>query len=166
MNYYYLTMPSPLGHLKLIANERGMVAILWENDDPKRVKIPEQKMNQNYPILIKARKQLQAYFDGKCDLFSLSFDLHGSDFQKQVWHALLTIPYGKTVSYLDIAKKIGRPSASRAVGMATGRNPLSIVIPCHRVIGSNGKLTGFAGGLDAKAFLLQLEKNLLLLEKF
>ena len=159
MNYCYLAMSSPIGSLKILASEKGLTAILWENDDSKRVPIPEQKMHPNHPVLVDTKKQLQEYFAGKRHHFSLTLDMNGSDFQKQVWDALLAIPYGKTFSYLDIAKRIGRPSASRAVGMAIGRNPVSIIVPCHRVIGSDGKLTGFAGGLDSKAFLLQLEKN-------
>ena len=117
------------------------------------------KKNTAHPLLIKAKKQLQEYFNGKRTQFTLPIEFEGTAFQQKVWDALLSIPYGKTVSYSDIAKKIKKPSASRAVGMAIGRNPLSIIVPCHRVIGANGTLTGYAGGLPNKAFLLELESH-------
>jgi len=102
---------------------------------------------------------LRAYFAGEREAFTVPLDFQGTPFQKQVWAALLTIPFGETRSYGEIARQIGRPGASRAVGAANGRNPISIIAPCHRVIGSTGKLTGFAGGLAAKARLLGLEKG-------
>jgi methylated-DNA-[protein]-cysteine S-methyltransferase len=108
-------------------------------------------------ILDRAEQQLAEYFAGTRDRFELDLEFHGTEFQKKVWHALLTIPFGQTRSYLDIATQIGNPAAVRAVGAANGRNPISIVAPCHRVIGSSGSLTGFAGGLEAKALLLTLE---------
>lgn len=101
--------------------------------------------------------QLQEYFAGARSTFDLPFDMRGTAFQKQVWEQLLAIPYGETRSYGDIARRLGKPAANRAVGAANGRNPLSIVVPCHRVIGASGTLTGFAGGLDAKRVLLELE---------
>jgi methylated-DNA-[protein]-cysteine S-methyltransferase len=152
-------MNSPLGNLKLISSKKGLAAILWENDNPKRVKISAQNLNPNDIILVEAVQQLQRYFTKKHNQFTLDLDIQGSDFQKQVWQLLLEIPYGKTVSYIDIACRMGQPTAARAVGMAVGKNPLSIIVPCHRVIGSTGRLTGFAGGLEAKKFLLELEKN-------
>jgi methylated-DNA-[protein]-cysteine S-methyltransferase len=105
------------------------------------------------------KRQLLAYFSGELTSFELSLSPQGTEFQRQVWQALRTIPYGQTRSYGDVAKQIGRPLASRAVGAANGRNPLPIVIPCHRVIGSTGTLTGFGGGLEAKATLLRLEQR-------
>ena len=109
------------------------------------------------PILVETERQLAEYFSGRRKIFNLKLDFAGTEFQKKVWRALLTIPFGETRTYAQIARQIGRPDAVRAVGAANGKNPISIVTPCHRVIGSNGKLTGFAGGLDAKAFLLRLE---------
>ncbi len=159
MKNYYLKLPSPVGLLTLVANDRGLMAILWETDDPKELRIFSAKEDENFSILVAAAKQLQEYFAKKRRQFDLPLDLQGTDFQKRVWAALLTIPYGKTASYLDIAKKIHHPKAVRAVGMATGKNPVSIMVPCHRIIGSNGKLTGFAGGLTTKKFLLHLEGN-------
>ena len=108
-------------------------------------------------MLVETERQLRAYFAGTLDRFSLRLDFTGTDFQKKVWKALTTIPFGETRSYAEIAKQIGNPTAVRAVGAANGKNPISIVAPCHRVIGSNGKLTGFAGGLEAKAYLLGIE---------
>jgi methylated-DNA-[protein]-cysteine S-methyltransferase len=132
---------------------------LWENDDPKRVRLGPLVEDENHPVLLKTERQLNDYFAGKLKRFSLKFDFTGTEFQKEVWHALARIPFGETRSYGDIAREIGRPNAVRAVGAANGKNPISIIVPCHRVIGSNGKLTGFAGGLKTKAFLLKTESG-------
>ena len=110
------------------------------------------------PLIKRAISQLSEYFDGERTSFDLPISPSGTGFQKKVWDALLTIPYGETRSYKDIAVQIGNPKAVRAVGMANNRNPIAIVIPCHRVIGHNGSLTGYGGGLDVKAYLLELEK--------
>ena len=157
MSYDFKMMQSPVGELKLVASERGLVAVLWENDDPKRVRFLPQVEQPDNPILLEAERQLWEYFSGKRREFALPLEFVGTEFQKQVWAALVTIPYGETRSYGDIARQIGNPTAVRAVGAANGRNPLSIIAPCHRVIGTNGKLTGFAGGLQTKAFLLRIE---------
>jgi methylated-DNA-[protein]-cysteine S-methyltransferase len=157
--YSYKTMKSPVGPLKLVASQRGLAAILWENDDPKRVRLAPLVEDKNHPVLLEAERQLNDYFAGKLKKFSLRFDFAGTEFQKEVWRALADIPFGETRSYGDIARQIGRPKAVRAVGAANGRNPISIIVPCHRVIGSNGKLTGFAGGLETKAFLLKAESK-------
>ncbi len=149
------TMPSPVGLLTMIAGDDGLAAILWENDDPKRVRL--NSMEGDHPVLREAERQLGEYFAGARRAFTLPLDFAGTDFQKSVWQALLTIPFGETRSYAQIARQIGKPKAVRAVGAANGRNPISIVAPCHRVIGANGKLTGFAGGLEVKAHLLALE---------
>ena len=108
---------------------------------------------------MKAEQQLTEYFAGRREDFSIDLDMAGTPFQRRVWEALLAIPFGQTKTYLDLARHLGNPQATRAVGAATGRNPLSIIVPCHRVIGSRGKLTGFAGGLDAKAYLLLMEQR-------
>ena len=140
-----------------MASDAGLVAILWPNDDPARVRLGELVESDTHPVLVETERQLREYFDGGRKAFDLKLDFCGTEFQRKVWHALLTIPYGETRSYSQIAEQIGSPEAVRAVGAANGRNPISIVAPCHRVIGSNGKLTGFAGGLETKAFLLTLE---------
>ena len=159
MTYFYKTTKSPVGRLKLIASDHGLAAILWENDDPKRVRLSPLAEDGSHPVLLETERQLNDYFAGKRQTFSLRFACVGTEFQKEVWAALTTIPFGETRSYAQIARQIGRPKAVRAVGAANGKNPLSIVVPCHRVIGSNGKLTGFAGGLETKAALLKLESG-------
>lgn len=150
---------SPVGTLTLVASDIGLVAVLWPDDDPLRVRLGPLTAAADHPILVEATRQLGAYFAGERTVFDLPLDWRGTAFQKQVWAALLTIPYGETRSYGALARAIGRPAASRAVGAANGRNPLSIVAPCHRVVGSAGHLTGFAGGLPAKALLLALERR-------
>ncbi|TBN37437.1 methylated-DNA--[protein]-cysteine S-methyltransferase [Pseudomonas sp. BGI-2] len=157
MSYTFTTMASPVGELKLVAKDSRLAAILWENDKPNRVKLGPMSEAVDNPILVRAVKQLQEYFAGTRNRLELELDFSGTDFQKKVWQALLTIPFGETRSYSEIAEQIGNPSAVRAVGAANGKNPISIVAPCHRVIGASGKLTGFAGGLEAKERLLTLE---------
>jgi len=149
------TLPSPVGTLTLVASDAGLAAILWENDAPGRVRLDFAA--GDHPVLREAERQLGEYFAGTRTAFDLPLDFTGTDFQKSVWQALLTIPFGETRSYAQIARQIGRPRAMRAVGAANGRNPISIVAPCHRVIGANGTLTGFAGGLGNKELLLRLE---------
>jgi methylated-DNA-[protein]-cysteine S-methyltransferase len=159
MNLVCKFMESPVGKLKLVASEKGLVAILWENDDPRRVVLGDLRNDDRQPILVETERQLKEYFEGKRQGFSIPLDMRGTPFQKSVWEALLAIPFGETRSYSQLAKRVGRPNAMRAVGGASGRNPLSIVVPCHRVIGSSGKLTGFAGGLEAKEQLLKIESE-------
>jgi methylated-DNA-[protein]-cysteine S-methyltransferase len=115
------------------------------------------ELDQQHPILLETERQLSEYFAGKRTQFELPLEPRGSEFQKRVWRALREIPFGKTRSYRDLAEAIGSPKASRAIGAANGKNPLSIVVPCHRVIGTDRTLTGFAGGLETKATLLALE---------
>jgi len=154
----YKSISSPVGRLKLVASERGLAAIPWENDDPERVRLEPLVEDPSDPILRETERQLASYFAGKLKAFDVPLDFKGTAFQKSVWAALLTIPFGETRSYGDIARQIGRPTASRAVGAANGKNPISIIAPCHRVIGSTGALTGFAGGLATKERLLGLER--------
>lgn len=159
-------MASPVGTLTLVATGKGLAAILWENDfevsdagdrEPRRVPLAIGTERPDDPVLVDAERQLAEYFAGRRTRFDLELDVAGTSFQRKVWSALLTIPFGETRSYGQIAAQIGHPRAVRAVGAANGRNPLSIVAPCHRVVGSTGKLTGFAGGLNVKAQLLALE---------
>ncbi|TDV72809.1 methylated-DNA--[protein]-cysteine S-methyltransferase [Pseudomonas sp. LP_7_YM] len=157
MTFTYRFIDSPVGQLKLIAKGSALAAILWENDRPNRVLLGAMSEDRGSAILNRAEQQLAEYFAGARSYFDLALEFHGTEFQKQVWQALLTIPFGETRSYLQIAIQIGNPAAVRAVGAANGRNPISIVAPCHRVIGSSGALTGFAGGLTTKQMLLTLE---------
>lgn len=157
MSYFCKVMPSPVGALTLIASDLGLTAILWQDDNPNRVRLPDMQENPAHPLLVETERQLNEYFAGTRTTFTMTLDFVGTEFQKKVWQALVAIPFGETRSYADIAREIGNPKAVRAVGAANGKNPISIIAPCHRVIGSNGKLTGFAGGLEVKAFLLKIE---------
>jgi methylated-DNA-[protein]-cysteine S-methyltransferase len=159
MAYSYRVVDSPVGELKLVASDKGLAAILWQNDRPNRVRLSPLSEEPDNPILLEAERQLGEYFAGKLKAFTVPLDFKGTEFQKSVWRALLTIPFGETRSYAEIARQIGRPAAFRAVGAANGKNPISIIAPCHRVVGSNGELTGFAGGLAAKERLLGLERS-------
>ena len=158
MTLHFKTIWSPVGELTLVADGHGLAAILWENDKPGRVRLGAMTEKADHPILVETERQLGEYFAGERRSFDVPLSFAGTDFQKRVWAALLAIPFGETRSYGEIADQLGSPGASRAVGAANGRNPISIIAPCHRVVGSNGKLTGFAGGLEAKAFLLELER--------
>jgi methylated-DNA-[protein]-cysteine S-methyltransferase len=155
--YVYKMIDSPVGRLTLIATDAGLAGILWPDDRPGRVRLPLEAHDDTHPVLVEAERQLTEYFAAGRTVFTVPLDPSGTPFQRKVWGALQTIPYGQTRSYGEIARQIGHPDAVRAVGAANGRNPLSIVTPCHRVIGTNGKLTGFAGGLPVKAQLLALE---------
>lgn len=158
MKLSFMEMPSPVGVLKLVATDTALVAVLWENEDPKRVRLAELIENTQHPILLGTQKQLNEYFAGQRQKFDVPLDFEGTEFQQKVWQALLTIPFGDTRSYKDIAEQIGNVKAVRAVGAANGKNPISIIAPCHRVVGANGKLVGFAGGLENKDILLKIEK--------
>lgn len=157
MTYHYKLMPSPVGELTLVARNGKLSAILWEVERANRVRLGELIESHDSPVLRETERQLKEYFAGTRNQFELELDFTGTDFQKQVWQALLTIPFGETRSYSQIAEQIGNPKAVRAVGAANGRNPISIIAPCHRVVGASGGLTGFAGGLEAKQYLLILE---------
>lgn len=157
MARWTMQLPSPVGTLTLVASEAGLAAILWDDDAPGRVRLGTLAADPSHPVVREAARQLGAYFSGARTRFDLPLDMAGTPFQREVWAALSTIPYGETRSYGTIARQIGQPAACRAVGAANGRNPVSIVVPCHRAIGANGALTGFAGGLAIKRRLLALE---------
>jgi methylated-DNA-[protein]-cysteine S-methyltransferase len=157
MTLAYKTIDSPAGKLKLVANDKGLVAVLWAKEKPNRVPLGEVENRETHPLLVEAERQIAEYFARKRRSFSVPIEMQGTSFQKQVWDAMLAIPFGETTTYGELAQRLGRPQAARAVGAASGKNPLSIIVPCHRVVGSTGKLTGFAGGLDAKTLLLELE---------
>jgi methylated-DNA-[protein]-cysteine S-methyltransferase len=150
-------IPSPVGRLRLVASDEGLVAILWDDDRPLPVHLADVVENPAHPTLLCAEKELDEYFSRKRTVFSVALDMRGTYFQKQVWEALLAIPFGETRSYGQIANQLGNPKATRAVGAANGQNSIPIIVPCHRVIGANGKLTGFGGGLEIKDQLLSLE---------
>jgi methylated-DNA-[protein]-cysteine S-methyltransferase len=157
MRLSYTYLESPIGTLLLAGDSNGLQQILFSIDGrPAR---PNPDWEENASALGQAIRQLEAYFAGKLDNFNLLLSPQGTPFQQRVWSELQNIPYGETISYGELARRIGNPKASRAVGLANGANPLSIVIPCHRVIGANGKLTGYGGGLPIKEKLLALEKR-------
>lgn len=160
------TLSSPIGTLTLIASSRGLRAVLWQDDDPARAGLDEvpaagtsDDLASAQDVLDLAVAQLGEYFDGGRRSFDVPLDLVGTDFQVAAWRALTEIPYGETRTYAQQAEAIGRPTAVRAVGAANGRNPVSIVVPCHRVVGADGSMTGFAGGVDVKRRLLDLEQG-------
>ncbi|MEO5830534.1 MAG: methylated-DNA--[protein]-cysteine S-methyltransferase [Rhodanobacter sp.] len=159
---HYTDMASPVGTLRLIADDQGLREIWFEREDRPQTVLPNwvHASSSRPPAPIAAaRKQLQEYFAGERQQFELPLHPVGTPFQLSVWQQLRLIPYGTTISYGELARRVGNPAASRAVGAANGRNPLSIVVPCHRVIGSNGSLTGFSGGLPIKQKLLALEQR-------
>ena len=156
MTVHTTFVDSPVGPLFVAADDAGLRAIEFrENRHP--VKDKDDWSEGDNAVLRDARRQLGEYFAGTRNAFDLPLSPRGTDFQRNVWNTLASIPYGQTISYAQLAQRIGKPSAMRAVGAANGRNPLPIVLPCHRVIGADGSLTGFGGGLPTKQFLLQLE---------
>jgi len=162
MSYLYKIIDSPVGKLKLVASGARLAAILWENDKPDRVRLGPMREQEHSPILLETERQLREYFAGARAVFELDLEFAGTEFQKKVWQALLTIPFGEIRSYSEIARQVGNIKAVRAVGAANGKNPISIVAPCHRVLGKSGDLTGFAAGLGVKQQLLTLERRDLL----
>lgn len=147
-----IEMKSPIGMLTLVEDAGALVGVYLESTPT-----PPEAERRATPLLERAAKQLGEYFEKKRERFELPLDPRGTDFQRAVWKALREIPFGETVSYAHVAKKIGRPSAQRAVGAANGSNPIALIIPCHRVIGANGSLTGYGGGLPRKRWLLAHE---------
>ena len=154
---YYDIIESPIGPILLAGNEDGLKHLIFLKGK-KKADIPKDWI-QNTDFFKEAVRQLEAYFSGELKSFNLKLAPEGTDFQKSVWKALCEIPYGETRTYKEIAASIGKPRAYRAVGLANNRNPIPIIIPCHRVIGADGKLTGYASGLDIKEYLLKLEKR-------
>ncbi|MFH4895344.1 methylated-DNA--[protein]-cysteine S-methyltransferase [Vibrio sp. Y42_MX_L11] len=157
MKTFYTEMPSPLGTVTIQSNAEGLLGIWFETCTTKPSELGAR--DAQHPVLRQAVTQLNEYFSGLRNEFELPLAATGTDFQNQVWQALTTIPYGETWSYQDLANAIGNPKAVRAVGLANGKNPISIVVPCHRVIGKSGKLTGYAGGVERKQRLLSLEQG-------
>lgn len=160
----HATVDSPIGPLTVVVSAAGVRAILWPDDDGPRVPAEEAAGMEPVPAEIatttdNVTTQLDEYFAGTRTSFDLPLDPIGTEFQREAWRALCAIPYGATVSYGEQAERMGDRNKARAVGAANGRNPIPIIVPCHRVVGSNGSLTGFAGGIDTKRFLLDLERR-------
>jgi methylated-DNA-[protein]-cysteine S-methyltransferase len=154
---FYTQMKSPVGPLLLAGDADSLRFVSFGSSE--RCLKPRPDWTEDMSPFSEAMRQLRAYFDGELKEFDLPLTLEGTGFQRRVWTNLLTIPYGETISYAQLAQRIGNPKAVRAVGLANGSNPIPIIIPCHRVIGSNGSLTGFGGGLGTKKKLLALESN-------
>ena len=146
---------SPLGTVTLQANEQGLLGVWFETHTTKPEDLGTQE--DSFPIFQSVKDQLDRSFAGEAVQFDVPIAAKGTPFQQSVWHALTTIPYGETWSYAQLADAIGNPKAVRAVGLANGKNPVSVIVPCHRVIGKNGKLTGYAGGIERKQRLLAIE---------
>jgi len=157
----HAVIDSPIGPLTLIAQDGRLAGVHMEitRYEPDARALGPAVASESDPVLDAAASQLDAYFRGELTAFDLPLSLEGTPFQRCVWAALQSIPYGETISYGELARRIGQPSASRAVGLANGRNPVAIVVPCHRVIGADGSLTGYGGGMDRKRFLLALEQR-------
>ncbi len=156
-----MTMSSPLGPLRLHARGEELIGVYLPDHDPPPPVQLEDAPERETPVLVRTAAQLREYFAGERTLFDLPLAPDGTGFQRLVWDALAQIPYGVTRSYGELARAIGRPAASRAVGTANARNPISIIVPCHRVIGASGALTGYAGGMEAKQWLLAHEQRYL-----
>jgi methylated-DNA-[protein]-cysteine S-methyltransferase len=159
---YYDEMDSPVGRLTLVTSKEGLHAILWDNERESLAyyqMIRDFIKSPNEATIAKTKKQLSEYFENKRQSFDLPLILNGTTFQIQAWQQLQKIPYATTISYGQQAEKIGNKNKARAVGMANRLNPIPIIIPCHRVIGSNGHLVGFAGGLERKTYLLNIERS-------
>lgn len=153
----YKDMSSPVGAIRMIASETGLAAILWEGEDYERTKLSSPVRDDNALILLQTEEQLKEYFAKQRIVFDVPLDFKGTPFQVRVWEALLQIPYGITKTYGELARLLGDIKTVRAVGGALNKNPISIIVPCHRVVGASGKLVGFAGGLENKSILLDLE---------
>jgi methylated-DNA-[protein]-cysteine S-methyltransferase len=154
----FTTVPSPIGDLLLTADDRGLTG-LFMTPHPSRIDDEGVRRDDHDPVLAEARRQLEQYFSGERSVFDVPLAPTGTAFQEQVWAGLVEIPYGETISYGELARRIGKPNAQLAVGLANGRNPIAVIVPCHRVIGANGSLTGYGGGLDRKQILLALEQG-------
>jgi methylated-DNA-[protein]-cysteine S-methyltransferase len=159
MALLYMWIESPVGPLRLVGGAAGLAGVLWETQDPSESGFELGREDDRDPVLMQAARELREYFAGERREFSVPLDFTGTEFQNKVWHALRSIPFGETRSYGELAAQIGAPKASRAVGAANGRNPIPIILPCHRVIGSSGSLTGFGGGLPMKKQLLAHEQT-------
>ncbi len=160
MTFYTMSLDSPIGALRLFAGDDALAGV-YMPDQPAPAAFHHARDGAGHPVLDRAREQLAEYFAGVRRVFELPVDPRprGTDFQRSVWRALGAIPFGATRSYAELATAVGRPSASRAVGGANGRNPIAVIVPCHRVIGADGALTGYAGGLSRKEWLLRHERS-------
>ena len=156
----YCSAPSPLGNILLVANGDALCGVYFDGQKYLPAIDPAWQEDSGSAILRTAHNQLDQYFAGSRKRFELPLEPNGTSFQRAVWNAIAQVPWGETLTYAELASRAGRPGSARAAGAATGRNPLSIIVPCHRIVGSDGSLTGYAGGLDRKQKLLALERPL------
>jgi methylated-DNA-[protein]-cysteine S-methyltransferase len=155
---YFTTYESPIQELKLLSDGRSLIGLYMMSEKHALQQQSDWVEDDSVAPFPETKRQLDEYFAGTLTEFDLPIQLHGTEFQQKVWEVLKTIPYGVTMSYGELAKQLNQPNASRAVGLANGKNPVSIVVPCHRVIGANGKLTGYGGGIERKQWLLSHER--------
>ncbi len=158
MTTFYTAFESPVGPLLLMSDGQSLTGLHTDSDKHRPAMRPDWIRDETAAPFAEVKAQLRAYFEGRLTEFDLPLAPQGTEFQLRVWQELRGIPYGETVSYAELARRIGRPKASRAVGHANARNPISIIVPCHRVIGADNSLTGYAGGLERKRMLLEMEK--------
>jgi len=157
--HHYSIIQSPVGSLMLLADDSVLMGLYFAETAPPQLPRQDWTENAQHPVLQRAAKQLKEYFKKKRTSFSLPLAFKGTNFQRNIWREIARIPYGKTISYSELAERAGAPRAVRAAGTSTGRNPLAIIIPCHRVVGKDGSMCGFGGGLERKQFLLELESR-------
>ena len=157
---YYDTFQSPQGGILLLANDEGLAGVFFDRQKYHPEKQADWKKNPNHGLLRQAKRELAEYFAGKRTRFDVALAPDGTPFQRSVWKAISTVRFGETISYGELARRAGHPGSARAAGAATGRNPIGIMVPCHRIMGANGSLTGYAGGLERKRALLALERAL------
>ena len=155
--FFSTFLDSPVGKLHLLAHDSALIALVWRIGRHSDLPFANARVDANHAVLRETARQLDEYFAGRRRDFDVPLEPRGTDFQRSVWQALRAIPFGETRSYGELARQLGNPAAMRAVGAANGGNPISIIVPCHRVIGANGSLTGFGGGIPAKAWLLAHE---------
>ena len=154
---YYDTLAGPQGDMLLVANDEGLAGVYFDRQKHHPKRQADWKKDPRRPVLQQAKRELAEYFTGKRRRFGVALAPQGTPFQRSVWRAISTVGFGETISYGELARRAGHPGSARAAGAATGRNPLGIIVPCHRIMGANGSLTGYAGGLDRKRALLALE---------
>ena len=157
--HYYDTFESPQGRMLLIANDEGLAGVFFNRQKHHPKRQADWTRKSDHRVLRQTKRELAEYFAGKRKRFAVALAPEGTSFQRSVWKAISTVGFGETISYGELARRAGHPGSARAAGAATGRNPIGIIVPCHRIMGADGSLTGYAGGLDRKRALLALEVN-------
>ena len=156
---YYDKFESPQGDMLLLANDQGLEGVFFESQKYHPTKQADWRQDPQHKVLRQARRELEEYFAGRRKRFQVALDPGGTDFQRSVWKAISTVAFGETITYAELAERAGHEGSARAAGAATGRNPIGIIVPCHRIVGADGDLTGYAGGLERKRALLEMESG-------